>query len=324
LASGNNRLIKDSFFVLSGFFLRSLGLENATKRLGIRSIELALQVQSRGETSVTHEQSLESHGSLDGPVLEHSSKPSEVDGPYNEENDCRSLQYDMAQSSEEDALCSEQRDCKAASIALGKLGKPSGTTDQPVYIKGIEKWRWNFATTVLRLNQAGLGRVISERQLYRHRKRCDERFVVNGKVDLIRYCAWLHLQRYPPDGQGPSNPNLNSNLNSNSYEQMKSNARARNQKFPVPTGVTKVNAGQVLRLVKKQSECCALTGWPLIPSDAALDHIIPISRGGTHSIQNAQVLRRDVNRCKGTLTNEEFIEICEAVVAHSRQKTQST
>ena len=28
---------------------------------------------------------------------------------------------------------------------------------------------------------------------------------------------------------------------------------------------------------------------------------------GTHTIDNAQILRRDVNRAKGTLTNEEFI-----------------
>jgi CRISPR/Cas system Type II protein with McrA/HNH and RuvC-like nuclease domain len=50
-----------------------------------------------------------------------------------------------------------------------------------------------------------------------------------------------------------------------------------------------------------------------------LDHILPVSRGGKHSIENAQVLHKEVNRAKGTLTNEEFIQLCHEVVAHVGQ-----
>lgn len=75
----------------------------------------------------------------------------------------------------------------------------------------------------------------------------------------------------------------------------------------------------ILRLVKQQQYRCALTGRELTPETAALDHIVPVSRGGEHCIENAQVLHKEVNRAKGTLTNEEFIALCREVVAHVSQ-----
>ena len=59
-----------------------------------------------------------------------------------------------------------------------------------------------------------------------------------------------------------------------------------------------------------------MTGWRLEPETAALDHVIPVSRGGEHRIDNTQVLHRTVNRAKGTLTNPEFIALCGEVVRH--------
>ncbi|MCC7409317.1 MAG: hypothetical protein IT442_14725, partial [Phycisphaeraceae bacterium] len=79
----------------------------------------------------------------------------------------------------------------------------------------------------------------------------------------------------------------------------------------------------VLALLQRQAYRCALTGWDLTPETAALDHIIPVSRGGEHRISNAQVLTKIVNRAKGTLTNEEFIELCGAVWRHHRRSQPS-
>ncbi len=73
---------------------------------------------------------------------------------------------------------------------------------------------------------------------------------------------------------------------------------------------------EVHDLLVRQDFRCALTGEPLAPADASMDHILAVSRGGPHTIENAQILSRDVNRAKGTLTNEEFISLCRAVVLH--------
>jgi len=78
-----------------------------------------------------------------------------------------------------------------------------------------------------------------------------------------------------------------------------------------------VSVESVLRLLDAQQHRCALTGRRLTPQTAALDHIVPVRFGGEHAIDNAQVLHKDVNRAKGSLTNEEFIGMCREVVRRS-------
>lgn len=70
----------------------------------------------------------------------------------------------------------------------------------------------------------------------------------------------------------------------------------------------------VLHLLDQQGYRCALTGRTLTPQTAALDHIVPIRCGGAHVIENVQVLHKDANRAKGSLTNAEFTGLCREVV----------
>ena len=78
-----------------------------------------------------------------------------------------------------------------------------------------------------------------------------------------------------------------------------------------------VNVANVLRLLESQQYRCALTGRSLTPDMASLDHIIPVRCGGEHLVENTQVLHKDVNRAKTTMTNEEFIQLCREVVEHT-------
>lgn len=73
----------------------------------------------------------------------------------------------------------------------------------------------------------------------------------------------------------------------------------------------------VLDLLERQRFRCALSGRPLTPESAALDHVVPIRCGGEHVIENAQVLHKDVNRAKGSMTSEEFVALCGEVVRWS-------
>lgn len=82
-----------------------------------------------------------------------------------------------------------------------------------------------------------------------------------------------------------------------------------------PTGPVSIDS--VLRLLAHQQYRCALTGRMLTPQTAALDHIVPIRFGGEHAIENTQVLHKDVNRAKGSLTSEEFIGLCREVAQWS-------
>jgi len=83
---------------------------------------------------------------------------------------------------------------------------------------------------------------------------------------------------------------------------------------PVAPPRGSVCTGSVLNLLEYQGYRCALTGRALTPQTTALDHIVPIRQGGEHVIENTQVLHKEVNRAKGSLSNEEFLAMCREVV----------
>lgn len=68
------------------------------------------------------------------------------------------------------------------------------------------------------LNSTPLSEVMSERQLHRHRTRAGMRIGDARHVDLLRYTAWLVIQRHAPKPDRDPDP----------YETVKTKARARN------------------------------------------------------------------------------------------------
>jgi len=82
-------------------------------------------------------------------------------------------------------------------------------------------------------------------------------------------------------------------------------------------GIARVTTKGVMAMLERQGYCCALTGRRLEPETAALDHIVPLRCGGQHVLENTQVLHKDVNRAKGSMTTEEFLDLCREVVRFS-------
>ncbi len=76
----------------------------------------------------------------------------------------------------------------------------------------------------------------------------------------------------------------------------------------------RIKSKHLLRLIESQEFKCALTGRPLEPSTASIDHAYPVSNGGTNTIANLQVLHTDVNHAKGTMDPETFVAMCRDVV----------
>ena len=142
--------------------------------------------------------------------------------------------------------------------------------------------------TIRLFNGTQLGRVLNERQLHRHRVRAGRSFVQAprnkySRICVLSYVAWLAEYRHLASQTGPLSGNVNHE------------------------GIT--------RILGAQSYRCALTGRHLQPEDASLDHIVPVSRGGPHLLENVQVLHTAVNRAKGALTTAEFISLCHEVAA---------
>lgn len=64
---------------------------------------------------------------------------------------------------------------------------------------------------------------------------------------------------------------------------------------------------------------CGLTGRSIDinqPETWELDHIVPKSRGGDNSLDNCQVLSKEVNQSKGSMTEKEFLSLCKEVLEH--------
>ncbi len=174
---------------------------------------------------------------------------------------------------------------------LGTLG--TATIEEFIPIQGVKRSIRRLRPSELTrlLNSTPLGTVISERQLYRHRERAGHRIGEQRWIDLVRYAAWLAAERHQT-----------------AYERLKTQRSTSSRH--------RITKQEVIDLLESQAYRCALTGWELTPHTASLDHQIPVSRGGEHCIQNAQALHEDVNRAKGSLTNEEFVVLCRAVVCH--------
>jgi 5-methylcytosine-specific restriction endonuclease McrA len=86
---------------------------------------------------------------------------------------------------------------------------------------------------------------------------------------------------------------------------------------PIARPRGKITVANVLRLLESQGYRCSLTGRQLTPETASLDHVIPVRCGGQHVVENAQLLHRDVNRAKTTMTTYEFVQLCREVVEHA-------
>lgn len=85
----------------------------------------------------------------------------------------------------------------------------------------------------------------------------------------------------------------------------------------------KVNAGSLYRLLEKQKFKCAYSGRELKPNNSQLDHIIPLSKGGSHDIDNCAIVTSEVNKAKGVLSLDEFIEMCKSVASHAETSQTS-
>ena len=77
-----------------------------------------------------------------------------------------------------------------------------------------------------------------------------------------------------------------------------------------------ISSKKIMEMIEEQNFRCALSDRKLTPETASLDHIIPLSRGGTHEIDNLWVVEHLVNSAKGTMTVDEFIAMCRDVASH--------
>lgn len=75
----------------------------------------------------------------------------------------------------------------------------------------------------------------------------------------------------------------------------------------------KVTAKNLYRLLLKQEQRCAISGAELTTDNVSLDHIVPLSQGGEHTMSNVQLVHKIVNRMKGTMRHDEMLDWCRKI-----------
>ena len=70
---------------------------------------------------------------------------------------------------------------------------------------------------------------------------------------------------------------------------------------------------QLMDLLEQQEYRCALSGVKLTPEMAELDHKVPLSKGGSNAISNVQWVHKRINRMKGSMKQDDFIDMCSKV-----------
>jgi 5-methylcytosine-specific restriction endonuclease McrA len=78
----------------------------------------------------------------------------------------------------------------------------------------------------------------------------------------------------------------------------------------------RIKATDIRKKLNEQNFRCAYTGDELTPKNVSADHLAPISRGGSHALDNIRLVTMEVNAAKGTLSLDEFVALCRKVVAH--------
>lgn len=67
-------------------------------------------------------------------------------------------------------------------------------------------------------------------------------------------------------------------------------------------------------LIEKQGYKCALTGDVIsFESGIELDHILPVTRGGSNDLSNVRWVTKEANRLKQNLTDIELKELCKKI-----------
>lgn len=77
----------------------------------------------------------------------------------------------------------------------------------------------------------------------------------------------------------------------------------------------------IARLWHRQKGICYFTGVRLNEHNAQLDHVIPVIRGGTGTVENLRWVLRDANYAKRDLTDEQFIALCHKVVNQHKERS---
>jgi hypothetical protein len=83
------------------------------------------------------------------------------------------------------------------------------------------------------------------------------------------------------------------------------------------TDYYKLTAYDLWKIAKSQKLICPITGYKLTNENLSVDHIHPISKGGSNDPSNIRLVDKWVNIMLYTKTDEELLKICKDIICHN-------
>ncbi len=94
---------------------------------------------------------------------------------------------------------------------------------------------------------------------------------------------------------------LRNNSENFSKEDFLSQTQEFHTKYSIDKRQTKLSEAEKAEMLKQQANRCAISGTPLFVGDEIeVDHNVPLSKGGTDSVENLQITHKHSNRSKGS------------------------
>jgi hypothetical protein len=180
-----------------------------------------------------------------------------------------------------DSDVSEQDVRPTSDRQLGKGFPEQVDVDSPAKNGGTVEAEMTVSAFVRLVNASGFGEVLTERQLLRQRRAFPAINTGRGKVNVIAYLASICSRRRRSRRDG------------------------------------ELCVSDLAAMLEQQRYRCVLTGERLTPENLAVDHIVPISEGGSFAVDNSQLVTKAVNRAKHTMSQEDFLMLCDKVAATS-------
>jgi hypothetical protein len=153
----------------------------------------------------------------------------------------------------------------------------------------------------------------------------------DGKNCFCKECVNLINKNWESRNPEQANDRIKRFRNKNRIELNKqTNKRNKSRRFKTLATVINSRARQkgftneisyldLFHLAKKQKLRCAISGIKLTNSNLSVDHIIPYSQGGQHTLENIQLVDLTINKMKLTNTLNDFLILIKTILDYQSQ-----
>lgn len=81
-----------------------------------------------------------------------------------------------------------------------------------------------------------------------------------------------------------------------------------------------LTAFDLWKIAKKQKLICPFTGHKLTKENMSVDHILPVSKGGSNEPSNIRLIHKWVNLMLGIHNDKDFFEMCQTILDYQKSK----